>query len=102
MNSFWFLNMGVVALVVFLSIYGLLTMKNLIKLFIAVEVLSKGLTLAWIVTGYAKNHLMTAQSVAITFIVVEVCVVATALALIVNIYRHTKSLDIGKLTKLRG
>lgn len=94
--------MGVVLLVVFLSIYGLLTMKNLIKLFIAVEVLSKGLTLAWIATGYSKGHLMTAQSVAITFIVVEVCVVATALALIVNIYRHTKSLDISKLTKLRG
>jgi multisubunit Na+/H+ antiporter MnhC subunit len=58
--------------------------------------------LALIVAGFEHNNIYVAQSLTITFIVVEVSVVATALAIIINIYRHTKSLDIRKLTKLKG
>jgi len=102
MNSYWFLTMGFVAVLLGIGIYCLLTMRNLIKLFIGVEIISKGITLALIATGFAKKNILLAQSLAITFIVVEVSVVATALAIIINIYRHTKSLDIRKLTNLRG
>lgn len=102
MTNFWFLNMGFVAILLFIGIYCLLTMKNLIKLFIGIEVIAKGITLALIATGFDKNNIMVAQSLAITFIVVEVSIVATALAIIINIYRHTNSLDIRKLTKLKG
>ncbi len=102
MNELWLLNMAFVAILVGLGIYCLLTMKNLIKLFIGIEVIAKGITLALIATGFGKNNILIAQSLAISFIVVEVSVVATALAIIINIYRHTKSLDIRKLTKLRG
>ncbi len=102
MSSNWFLNMGFVVLLMFIGIYCLLTMKNIIKLFIGIEVIAKGITLALIATGFDKNNIMISQSLAITFIVVEVSVVATALAIIINIYRHTKSLDIRKLTKLKG
>ena len=38
----------------------------------------------------------------ITYILAEVIVVATALAIIINIFRHTKTLDIGDLTTLKG
>jgi multisubunit Na+/H+ antiporter MnhC subunit len=38
----------------------------------------------------------------VTFIVIEVSVVATALAIIINTYRHTGSLDVRRLTKLKG
>jgi NADH-quinone oxidoreductase subunit K len=102
MNSAWYLDMGFVAALLFIGIYCLLTMKNLIKLFIGIEVIAKGVTLALMATGWARNSVMVAQSLAITFIVVEVSVVATALAIIINIYRHTGSLDIRKLTKLKG
>jgi len=102
MDSFWVLNIWFVAILMFIGIYCLLTMRNLIKLFIGIEVIAKGITLALIATGFAKNNIMIAQSLAITFIVVEVSVVATALAIIINIYRHTGSLDIRKLTKLKG
>ena len=102
MSSLWYLYMGFVAALIFIGIYCLLTMKNLIKLFIGIEVIAKGVTLALIATGFEKKTLMLTQSLAITFIVVEVAVVATALAIIINVYRHTKSLDIRKLTKLKG
>ena len=102
MSNYWLLNIGVIAVMLSLGIYCLLTMRNLIKLFIGVEIIGKGVTLALVATGFAKNHIMIAQSLAISFVVVEVSVVATGLALIINTYRHTKSLDVGKLTKLKG
>lgn len=102
MNNFWLVNIGFIAVMLFIGIYCLVTMKNLIKLFIGVEIIGKGITLALVATGFAKNHIMIAQSLAISFVVVEVSVVATGLAIIINTYRHTKSLDIDKLTKLKG
>jgi multisubunit Na+/H+ antiporter MnhC subunit len=98
----WILNMGFVALLVGTGIYCLLTMKNMIKLLIGIEIIAKGVTLALVASGFARNSLMLAQSLAITVIVVDVAVIATALAIIININRHTKSLDVRKLTKLKG
>jgi multisubunit Na+/H+ antiporter MnhC subunit len=92
---------GVIVLVA-TGIYCLLTMKNLIKLFIGIEIISKGVSLALITAGYYNANMLVAQSLTITFIVVEVCIVAAALAVIINIYKHTKSLDVGNLTKLKG
>jgi multisubunit Na+/H+ antiporter MnhC subunit len=94
--------MAFAAGLLFVGIYCLLTMKNVIKLFIGIEVISKGVSLALLATGFVKKNILLAQSLVITFIVVEVSLVATALAIIINIYRHTKSLDIRKLTKLKG
>jgi len=102
MSNVWLLYMGFAAVLLFTGLYCLLTMRNLVKLFIGVEVIGKAVTLGIVATGSAKNSILTAQALAVTFIVVEVCVVATALAIIINVYRHTKSLDIRKLTQLKG
>jgi NADH:ubiquinone oxidoreductase subunit K len=93
----------VCAVVLFcLGVYCLLTMRNLIRLLIGVEVMTKGVTLAFIASGFAGGNIFLAQCFVITIIVVEVSVIAVALALIVNAYRHTGSLDIRELTKLKG
>ena len=102
MSNLWFLYVFFAALLIFTGIYCLLTMRNLIKLFIAVEVISKGVSLVIIATGAVKNSILLAQSVAITYIVVEVSLVATVLALIIKIYKKNKSLDIRSLSKLKG
>ena len=98
----WFLYLGFAAGLLFIGLYALLTMRNMIKLFIGFEVVSKGVSLALLGTGFAKSNILLAQSLVITFIVVEVSLVATALAIIVNVTRHTQSLDIRNLTKLKG
>jgi len=98
----WFLILGFSAALLAVGLYTLLTMRNVIKLFIGFEVISKGVSLALVGTGFARGHVLLAQSLVITFIVVEVSIVATALALIINIVRKTNSLDVRKLTKLRG
>ncbi|MCJ7643741.1 MAG: NADH-quinone oxidoreductase subunit K [Candidatus Aminicenantes bacterium] len=102
MNSLWFLYMFFTAVLLFTGIYCLLTMRNLIKLFIGIGVIGKAVSLALIATGLAKKNVLAAQSLVITYIVVEVSMVAVALALIINIYRKTKSLDIRQLAKLKG
>jgi multisubunit Na+/H+ antiporter MnhC subunit len=90
------------AALVGIGLYALLTMRNLIKLFIGIEVLGKGVSLVLLSTGFAKGNILLAQSLVVTYIVIEVCLVATALALIINVTRHTKSLDVRRLTKLKG
>lgn len=102
MTSTWFLYMGFCAALLFIGIYCLLTMKNLIKLFIGVEIISKAISLALIAGGFVRNNLALAQALVITFIVIEVSMVAVALAIIINVYRHTGSLDIRQLTTLKG
>ena len=102
MINTWYLYAFFAAALVFAGLLGLLAKRNLIKLFIAIEVVSKGVSLLLLSTGFAKGNILTAQALVITFIVVEVSLVATALAIIINIYRHTGSLDIRKLTKLKG
>jgi len=102
MTNTWYLYLFFAAALVFAGLLGLLAKRNLIKLFIAIEVVSKGISLLLVGTGFAKDNVLVAQALVITFIVVEVSLVATALALIINIYRTTKSLDVRKLAQLKG
>jgi multisubunit Na+/H+ antiporter MnhC subunit len=102
MNSTWYLQMGFAAVLLFVGIYCLLTMRNLIKLFIGIEIISKAITLALVTSGLLRGNMALAQALTITFIVVEVSMVAVALAIIINVYRHTGSLDVRQLSKLKG
>jgi multicomponent Na+:H+ antiporter subunit C len=102
MNNIWLFYMSFAAVLLFIALYCLLSMRNLIKLVIGVVIGAKGFSLALVATGLVKKNILLAQALAISIVVVEVCVVAMALALIINIYRKTGSLDIRKLAKLKG
>jgi multicomponent Na+:H+ antiporter subunit C len=102
MSNTWYLYLFFSAALVFAGLLGLLGKRNLIKLFICIEVVGKGVSLLLLSTGFAKGSMLTAQALVITYIVIEVSLVATALALIINIYRTTRSLDIRGLAKLKG
>jgi multisubunit Na+/H+ antiporter MnhC subunit len=102
MTNTWYLYLFFAAALVGAGILGLLGKRNLIKLFIAIEVIGKGISLVLMGTGAAKASLLTAQALVVTYIVIEVSLVATALALVINIQRRNKTLDIRQLTKLKG
>jgi len=102
MTNTWYLYLFFSAALISAGLYALLAKRNLIKLFIAIEVIAKGVSLLLLATGFARNNVLVAQALVVTFIVIEVSLVATALAIIINIYRHTKSLDVRKLAKLKG
>jgi multicomponent Na+:H+ antiporter subunit C len=102
MSNTWYLYLFFSAALIFAGLLGLLAKRNLIKLFIAIEVIAKGVSLILLSTGFVKDNVLVAQALVVTFIVIEVSLVATALALIINIYRRTQSLDVRKLAKLKG
>jgi multisubunit Na+/H+ antiporter MnhC subunit len=102
MSNAWYLYLFFAAALVLAGLLGLLLNRNLIRLFIAIEVIGKGVSLLLLSTGFAKGSILTAQALVVTYIVIEVSLVATALALIINVYRHGKSLDIRGLAKLKG
>ncbi|HPW17294.1 MAG TPA: NADH-quinone oxidoreductase subunit K [Candidatus Aminicenantes bacterium] len=102
MSNTWYLYLFFAAALVFAGLLGLLAKRNLIKLLIAIEIVGKGVSLLLLSTGLAKAHILTAQALVVTYIVIEVSLVATALALIINIRRQTGGLDIRSLTRLKG
>jgi len=102
MTDAWIVSIAFAAVLVVAGLACLLLMRNLIKLFIGIEVVAKGVSLILLSSGWARDNVLVAQSLVVTFIVVEVCLVATALALIINITRKTKSLDVRKLARLKG
>ncbi|MFH0807550.1 MAG: NADH-quinone oxidoreductase subunit K [Elusimicrobiota bacterium] len=102
MTHITYINFVVASVLIFTGLYCLLTMKNLIKLLIGAEIIAKGISLALIAGGFERNNIMIAQGLTITFIVIEVALVAVALAIIINIHKYTKELDIRLLKKLKG
>lgn len=94
-------GMGIVLLLI-VGFYSLLTTRNLVRMVIALEILSKATTLALVVSGYATGQIGLAQALAITLIVIEVAVVVVAVAVILCVYKHTDSLDVAHLRELKG
>ncbi len=87
----------IVVLLYIIGFYYLITTKNLIRILIALEVLTKGLTLTLIYVGQLTGQMATAQSMVITLIIIEVVIMAVAAGIIINIFNHTDSLDVREI-----
>jgi len=85
-----------------IGLIGLLTQRQLIKQVIGLKILLQGVTLGLIHAGRLSGDLDFAQSMVISALIVESVVIAVALALLVNIYRHYPSGDVDDLNRLRG
>lgn len=83
------------------GLYGLLMVRNLIKVVVALQILVKGAMLALVVAGYAVQNVPLGQSMAVTVIVADTIVAVVALALAVQVRRCFGTLDIKALTTLR-
>jgi NADH-quinone oxidoreductase subunit K len=102
MNPVLAANLFCTAFLVFTGVYCMLVSRNLLRLLIGVEIISKGVLLALVSAGQAVGRMGAAQGFAITAIAVEVVVVAVALGLVVRAYGAHGSLDVWKLNNLRG
>jgi multisubunit Na+/H+ antiporter MnhC subunit len=91
-----------IALMLFAGFYCLLFSRNLIRLLIALEVLTKGVTLLLILAGSANGDLATVQSFVITLIIIEVVIMVVAAGIVLGVFRHTGSLDVRKIRNLKG
>ena len=81
--------------------YCLLFTRNLIKVVVALQLIVKGVVLAFILSGYLINDLSTAQTMALTVIVADTIVAVVGLALAVQIRLRTGSLDLKNHSKLK-
>jgi NADH:ubiquinone oxidoreductase subunit K len=91
------LNMGFAVVFLALGMYCVLTKRNMIKTVIGIEIMAKGAALSFLAVGG-----MTAQVIVILAIAIDAIIAALMLAMIVNAYRHSGTLDLGAFTKLRG
>jgi multisubunit Na+/H+ antiporter MnhC subunit len=94
-------SIGVVLMLI-VGFYCVVTTRNLIRTLIGLEILSKSVSLLIIIAGDRVGQMALAQSLVITFIVIEVVVLAVATAIILSIYRHHRSIDRSVLTHLKG
>jgi NADH:ubiquinone oxidoreductase subunit K len=84
------------------GLYGVLVLRNLIKIVVALQILVKAAVLALVAAGNAAGQLNLGQSIAVTVIVADTIVAVIGLALAVQVRRRFGTLDIQSLSKLKG
>ncbi len=92
---------GVVLLLV-VGFYGLLITRNLIKIVLVLQILVKAVVIALVLAGKSSGNLGLGQSLAATVIVADTVVAVVALALAVQVRRRVGTLDLAKISTLRG
>jgi NADH:ubiquinone oxidoreductase subunit K len=89
-------------LVLLVGFYSLITTRNLIRVMISLELLTKGVMLLLIVCGRVVNRMALAQAMAITLIIIEVAVVVVAVGIILCVYRQHRTVDRAAVQEIRG
>jgi multisubunit Na+/H+ antiporter MnhC subunit len=97
----WTVSIVAVAGLVAIGIYGLLILRNLIKIVVALQVLAKGTILIMVAAGALSGKPAIGQSLAITVIVADTAVVVMALALAIQVRRWCGTLDTRGISTLR-
>ena len=92
---------GVIALLA-VGFYGLLITRNLIKVVMVLQILIKAAILALILAGNMSGSVGLGQSTAATVIVADTIVAVVGLALAVQVRRRFGTLDVPKISTLRG
>lgn len=104
-------------LLILIGMYAVLVKRNLVKIVIGLTIIDAGVHLLLIAIGYVKDATapifsmdsLTAdkmvdpvpQALVLTAIVIGLGVTAVALALVIRLYDHHKTLDIDKIRKLK-
>lgn len=95
-------NIIAICVIFFIGFWCLIRSRNMVRMVIGIEIMARAATFAFIYFGYLSGSTAVAQALVITVIVVEVAVSAIALAIIMNIFKVTGSLDVRLLNRLKG
>jgi len=102
MNINFPLDWFFISILFFTGAYCMIVSRNIIKLLIGFEIISKSSLIAIITAAQATNNINLAQNIIMVMILIEVIVVGSGLALIVKYYRLNQSVDILKMINLKG
>jgi NADH-quinone oxidoreductase subunit K len=92
---------GVIALFA-TGCYGLLITRNLIKVVMVLQILIKAVLLALVLAGNSGGNPGLGQSTAATVLVVDTIVAVVGLALAVQVRRRFGTLDVPRISTLKG
>ncbi|HEY44291.1 MAG TPA: hypothetical protein G4O11_09950 [Anaerolineae bacterium] len=98
------INISLIGVICLLAVglYGLLILRNLIKVVIALQIIVKAALLGLITAGAARDQINLTQSLAVTVIVADTVVAVIGMAFAVQVRRRLGTLDIRDLSSLRG
>ena len=99
--NLWTIVMVAVFGLVAIGLYGLLIIRNLIKIVVALQIFAKGTILIMVAAGAMSGKPAVGQSLAITVIVADTVVTVMALALAIQVRRWCGTLDTRVISKLR-
>lgn len=88
------------ALLFALGVYGVLTRRTVILVFLSIELMLNAANLSLV--GFARAYGLDGQVAALMVIAVAAAEVAVGLGLIVAIFRHRESTAVDDLSELRG
>jgi NADH-quinone oxidoreductase subunit K len=88
------------ALLFALGVYGVLTRRTAILVFLSIELMLNAANLSLV--GFARAHGLEGQVAALMVIAIAAAEVAVGLGLIVAIFRHRESTALDDLSELRG
>ena len=99
------MNLDIILIGVFgvlgVGLYGLLIMRNLIKVVVALQILVKAAILALVAAGSHSGQIGLGSSLAVTVILADTIVAVVALALVVQVRRRFGTLDVQALSTLK-
>jgi NADH-quinone oxidoreductase subunit K len=84
-----------------IGLYGLLAVRNLIKVIVALQILVKMAMLALVAASYSVDKLALGQSLAVMVMVADTIVAVIGLALAVQVQQRLGTLDVAELSRLR-
>ncbi|MCL2512546.1 MAG: NADH-quinone oxidoreductase subunit K [Oscillospiraceae bacterium] len=90
------------ALLIVVGIYSLVATRNLMRILLSIEILTKAVSLVIIGAGYETGKMAAAQSYMITIIVIEVMLLVVATGIVFGVYKNTASIDTTKINDLKG
>ena len=88
-----------IVLIVIVGIYSIIATHNLLRVLIALEIVSKSAVLLILLASMVNGHAAQAEDLIIMLIIIEVIVTAIGAVLCIALYAKTGSLDIRYLSK---
>ena len=89
-------------LVIISALYCVLVSRNLIRILIGVELLTKAVTLLLVGAGHSAGRGELVQALIISLILVEVVVIAVAAGLVIAGFRRTSEVSLANMSTQKG
>ena len=102
MSLLYTLFLGGAALLIAIGVYGIIVTRNMMRIILSVEILTKAVTLVMIGAGYETGKMGMAQSFVVTIVVIEVMLLVIATGILFGAFKHNGSLMTDQLNNLKG